>query len=164
MFHSQSMKSKAVLVALLMIITTLAGCAGDESLSEELEGTTWITIEDDGSGNLDWDSISVITFNENGTLEEFYFAHPEDGCDEWEGLGPSDKNPGLCIPIFATVGFANTPVSLMTWELTEDGVMIVSMSMSFSGDGWDEEFCDWMWEYGLETQDYSTSAAISWDD
>ena len=165
MLPSQSMKSKAVLIALLMIITTIAGCAGDESLSEELEGTTWITIEESpGPGNFDWDSISVVTFNEDGTLEEAYFAHAEDGCDESLGLVPSEEDPGLCFMTMDLFGSETSSEDGMTWEVSEDGVLIVSSSTSFSGEEFDEEFCDMMWEYSLETEDYSTAAVVSWDD
>ncbi len=157
------MKANATLMTLLMITAALAGCAGDESLSEELAGTTWVTIEENPySGFLDYNSISVITFNEDGTLEEAYFSHGPNECHEELGLVPNEDDPNLC---FMTMdGSDVTSKDSMTWDITEDGALIVSSSMSFSGEGYDEEFCDIMWEYNLETEDYSTAAVVSWDE
>lgn len=109
------MKANATLMTLLMITTALAGCAGDESLSEELGGTTWVTIDESpGPGNFDWTSISVVTFNEDGTLEEAYFAHAQDGCDESLGLVPSEEDPGLCFMTMDLFGSETSSEDSMT--------------------------------------------------
>tara|TARA_B100001175_G_scaffold88205_1_gene74268 strand:- start:131 stop:1327 length:1197 start_codon:yes stop_codon:yes gene_type:complete len=158
------MKANATLMTLLMITTALAGCAGEESISEELGGTTWVTIEESpGPGFLDWTSISVITFNEDGTLEEAYFAHNQDGCDETLGLVPSEEDPSLCFKTMDMFGSGDSSEDSMTWDITEDGTLIVTQSMSFTGDGVDENFCDEMREYGFDTHDYSTTAVVSWE-
>jgi len=166
------MKIHAVSIVLLLTASALAGCAGssDSDTDHEISGTSWIIMTQiDGYDAVETIevgeySISIRTFGEDGSMEDFFFAG-EDGCPF--GTIPNSENELLC-ELSMDMGI---DMEANKWRIGDNGHLELSSAMLIGDEEWGEEmdemtcneFADTMWEIG-GMSGYSIETTISWID
>ena len=167
------MKIHAVSIVLLLTASAFAGCAGDSDTDHEIAGTSWIImsqIEGYDTGDMIEEfgeyAISIRTFGENGSMEDFFLAG-EDGCPL--GTVPNSENELLCGYDMSMIGDMN--MDSTTWSIDDYGHLEFSSAMLMGGDVWgdemDEMSCNEMADFWFDFQEeasYSVETTVNWMD
>jgi hypothetical protein len=172
------MKSQALSIVLLLILTTSSGCISDSN-DNELAGTSWIIIPDFGTDVMEiyneygMEIVTIRTFNANGIVEDAMLPTDE-GCPAFTIMDPNDDS--LCIMDAAALDIGTGLEANQKWSIKGNGELILSGEMRMgenyfveleSGDG--EDFCDMMrgvsndLEGGVYAK-YSMSIKLIWLD
>ena len=173
------MKSQALSIVLLLILTTSSGCISDSN-DNELAGTSWIIIPDFGTDVMEiyneygMEIVTIRTFNANGIVEDAMLPTDE-GCPAFTIMDPNDDS--LCIMDAAALDIGTGLEANQKWSIKGNGELILSGEMRMgenyfveleSGDG--EDFCDMMrgiandLEGGVYANKYSMSIKLIWLD
>ena len=171
---SRCMKMRAASIVLLLTVSALAGCTGDsDSDDSALAGTSWIMkSEMPGYGydteemieEIGFDVISIRTFGEDGSIEDFSLAGVE-GCPM--GTVSYTEDESLCVADTSSLGEMSAS---MEWRIDDNGHLIMSSVMVLGGDNsvmeMDEMSCNMM--AGISSGDgvshYSIEYTVNWLD
>ena len=147
---SRCMKMRAASIVLLLTVSALAGCTGDsDSDDSALAGTSWIMKAEmpgydteEMIEEIGFDVISIRTFGEDGSIEDFSLAGVE-GCPM--GTVSYTEDESLCVADTSSLGEMSAS---MEWRIDDNGHLIMSSVMVMGGDNsvmeMDEMSCNMM--------------------
>ena len=147
---SRCMKMRAASIVLLLTVSALAGCTGDsDSDDSALAGTSWIMKAEmpgydteEMIEEIGFDVISIRTFGEDGSIEDFSLAGVE-GCPM--GTVSYTEDESLCVADTSSLGEMSAS---MEWRIDDNGHLIMSSVMVMVDDNselaMDEMDCNMM--------------------
>ena len=154
----------ALSIVLLLTTSALAGCVGDSGSDDiDIAGTSWmLTDMDMMSEPYGMELITIMTFSEDGSIEDFLLNTTSEGCPI--GTVSHTEDESLCA---LDMSFSIKK----EWRINDNGHLIISAVMVMRGDDFememDEVTCNMM--VGMTVEDeymshYSIENTVNWLD
>jgi hypothetical protein len=157
------MKMCALSIVLLLTTSALAGCVGDSGSDDiDIAGTSWmLTDMDMMSEPYGMELIVIMTFSEDGSIEEFFLAGVE-GCPM--GTVSYTEDESLCaLDMSFSYGME---LIKREWRINDNGHLIISTVTVMGGDDFememDEVDCNMMEDAFMSH--YSIESTVNWLD
>jgi len=157
------MKMCALSIVLLLTTSALAGCVGDSGSDDiDIAGTSWmLTDMDTMSEPYGMELIAIMTFSEDGSIEEFFLAGVE-GCPM--GTVSHTEDESLCaLDMSFSYGME---LIKREWRINDNGHLIISTVTVMGGDysemEMDEVTCNMMEDEYMSH--YSIEYTVNWLD